>query len=266
MKISFANGRAVTLTAEGASYRQWDWGSEENRTAEVFTFSDDPGKLENGNTLCGESKAKYVVFFERHATLNLAVFSSDSPPRDINSSELCGTFSYETGPTGEGGTTSSPVQKPNQHDGSGTWSLQKSNNPLDDTETITISLNSKFGVSRNGDPIVFVGRCKSNKTEVFVDWRDYLGDDSRDVYSAWKNVTIRIGKSPARGQRWGISTDRKATFAPDWPGKLLRDLLDQDELILQTTPYGGNPTTAIFDVSGLRNVLGELATACGWHL
>lgn len=263
MTISFGNGRSVALTGEAASYRQWDWASDEKRTAEVFALSEDPGKLENGNTLCGESKAKYAVFFERDATLNLAVFSSESPPHDINSTELCGTFSYAAGPIGG---TSPPAEQPAQRDRHGAWSLNKSDNPLDDTKTVTVSLTSKSGVSRSGDPIVFVGRCKSNKTEVFVDWRDYLGDDSRDVYSAWKDVTVRIGKTLAQSQRWGISTDRKATFAPNWPGKLLKDLLDQEVLVLQTTPYGENPTTAIFEVSGLRNVLGELATTCGWRL
>lgn len=95
MSITFANGRSIKLTAEAASYRQWDWVSEAKRTAEVFALADDPGKLENGNSLCGDAQAKYAVFFEREATLNLAVFSSTNPPKDINSSSLCGTFSYE---------------------------------------------------------------------------------------------------------------------------------------------------------------------------
>lgn len=265
MEISFGDGRSVKLTSEAASHNQWDLVNDEKRTAEIFTFSDDPGKLENGNTLCGGSKAKYAVFFERDATLNLAVFSSQKPPQNINSTELCGTFSYEVEPISGVDATSPSNSKPAQSDGRGAWSVHNSGNSLDDTKTVTISLTSKSGVSRNGDPIVFIGRCKSNKTEVFVDWRDFLGDDSRDVYSAWKDVTIRIGKTPAKTQRWGISTDRKVTFAPDWPGTLLKELLDQEVLVLQTTPYGENPTTAIFDVSGLRNVLGELATTCGWR-
>jgi len=266
MKITFANGSSVDLKAESASYRQWDLVSDEKRTAEVFEFAVDPGKLENGNTLCGsDSSAKYAVFFERDDTLNLAIFGSETPPHDINSSGLCGTFSYEAGPESGADPTSEPGRTIAQLAPSGgAWRLRTSDNPLDDTKIVTVSLASKPGASRNGDPILFVGRCKSNKTEVFVDWGEYLGDDSRDVYAAWKNVTIRIGKAPARDERWGISTDRKATFAPNWPGKLLKDLLDQDRLVLQTTPYGENPTTAIFDVSGLRNVLGELAQTCGW--
>ena len=52
----------------------------------------------------------------------------------------------------------------------------------------------------------------------------------------------------------------------NWPGKLLKDLLEQEVLVLQTTPYGENPTKAIFAVSELRNVLGELAPTCGWRL
>lgn len=264
MKMTFANGVSVGLKAEAASYRHWDIGSEEKSTAEVFEIINDPGELENGNSLCGDRKPKYAVFSGSGSTLNLAVFGSETPPRDINSVGLCGTFSYDAGPVNDQATRSATVEMKNQSTDSREWHLQTTDNPIDDSKTVTLSLASKSGVSRAGKPIVFVGRCKSNKTEAFVDWGDYLGDDSSDVYSAWKDVIIRIGKSPAHSQRWGISTDRKATFALDWPGALLKDLLDQDRLVLQTTPYGENPTTAIFDVSGLRDVLGDLAKRCNW--
>jgi hypothetical protein len=54
--------------------------------------------------------------------------------------------------------------------------------------------------------------------------------------------------------------------APNWAGNLLKELLDEDRLVLQTIPYGEHPVTAIFDVSGVRGPLGELAETCNWSL
>lgn len=73
-----------------------------------------------------------------------------------------------------------------------------------------------------------------------------------------------VGTAEAREERWGVSTDRNSTFAPSWAGNLLKELLGVDRLVLQTIPYGQNPNTAIFDVLGLREVLGELAETCNW--
>jgi hypothetical protein len=111
MDMTFENGATVSLTSEGASWRNWDIAGSENQTAEVFRLSDDPGPLKNNNLLCGGEDPKrhvYVVFFEQRLfdeapSLNLAVFQSAEPPFDINSSGLCGTFTYEVGRRQTGG-------------------------------------------------------------------------------------------------------------------------------------------------------------------
>jgi hypothetical protein len=149
-------------------------------------------------------------------------------------------------------------------EGFGAWHVRAETNPIDDTQTVTLLLAAETGTSRSGAPVTFIARCKSNTTEAYVVWGDFLGDDSGDVYSEWKRVTVRIGAGQAREVRWGVSTDRNATFAPSWAGNLLKEILDEDRLVLQTVPYGENPNTAIFDVSGLRGVLGELAQTCNW--
>jgi hypothetical protein len=86
-------------------------------------------------------------------------------------------------------------------------------------------------------------------------------------------LTVRIGTGEAREERWGVSTDRNATFSPNWAGNLLKEILDvlkeildEDGLVLQTIPYGEHPVTAILDVSGVRGPLGELAETCNWSL
>jgi hypothetical protein len=273
MSLTFGNGAVVNLVSKGASWRAWDVGGQGKQTAEVFQLSDDPGPLENGNTLCGNEESEeelYAVFYEKSLfggdpTLTMAVFRSAEPPFDINSIGLCGTFTYEISATTEERTA--PVEPSTSADvdsGPGAWRVRTETNPIDDTKTVILSLAAESGTSRSGDPVVFIARCQSNKTEAYVVWGDYLGDDSSDVYSEWKKVIVRVGTGEAREERWGVSTDRKATFAPNWAGNLLKELLNEDSLVLQTIPYGENPNTAIFDVSGLSAVLGELARTCNW--
>lgn len=99
MTMTFGNGKKVELTSVGASWRHWDDADDKLVTAEVFKMSDDPGKLVNGNTLCGNS-ARFAVFHESLSfadawLLGMAVFDSKKPPHDISSAGLCGTFNYE---------------------------------------------------------------------------------------------------------------------------------------------------------------------------
>ncbi|WP_397542671.1 hypothetical protein [Roseovarius salis] len=271
MTMTFGNGAAVELTSEGAYWRTWELTGGKH-TAEVFKLSDSPGALRNGNTLCGGENTEenlYAVFYEQTlfdlpATLALAVFQSVKPPFDINSPGLCGTYTYNITTHDEAKSSNEIASSMAENAETGSWRVRKTVNPIDDTKTVTLSLEAEVGTSSYGEPITFVARCKSNKTEAYVIWGDYLGDDSGDIYSEWKNVTVRIGNDQAIQERWGVSTDRKATFAPDWAGNLLKQLLDEDRLVLQTIPYGENPNTAIFDISGFRSVLGELAGTCNW--
>jgi len=268
MTMTFENGAVAKLTSVKAMWRTWAYGEDRKQTAEVFRFAGDPGTLLHGNTLCGDIATGHKLyaaffegsFFDGSPSLNIAVFQSVEPPADINSTGLCGTFSYDA-------SAGLDVVEGSSEDiasGAGSWRVQSETNPIDDTETVTLSLVAESGTSRDGSPIVLIARCKSNKTELFVNWGDYLGDDSNDVYAEWKNVIVRIGSDEAQTERWGVSTDRQATFAPKWAGSMLKDLLTEKRLVLQVVPYAENPTTAVFNVSGLRMVLPELSNTCNW--
>ncbi|SEP83351.1 Type VI secretion system VasI, EvfG, VC_A0118 [Loktanella sp. DSM 29012] len=265
MSITFGNGTSVGLVSEGATWRPWSLDGEQKQTAEIFRLSNDHGPLQNGNTLCGEpnpAQDLYAVFFEdlsfdEDFLLHLAMFQSSDPPFDIHSPGLCGTYTYSV----DAELESAPA--PGSSTG-GDWRIQSDINPLDDTRTVTLLLTAEEGKSQSGDPVVLVARCQSNKTEVYAIWDDYLGDDSSDAYAEWKRVIVRVGQGEAREERWSLSTDKEATFAPEWPGAFLKELLDEERLVLQTTPYSENPITAVFGIAGLRDVLGELAQTCNW--
>lgn len=98
MTITFGNGKSAVLTSVGAFWREWNIVNREKVSAEVFRFDRDPGRLEQGNTLC-RGDARYIVFFEDSflgsLILGVNVYGSETVPKDINSPNLCGTFSFD---------------------------------------------------------------------------------------------------------------------------------------------------------------------------
>jgi type VI secretion system protein VasI len=159
---------------------------------------------------------------------------------------------------------SGPQQVTTSGGRSGSWQIQHDINPVDDSERVTMVLEANSGTSQWGNPVVFVARCQSNKTEAYIDWGEYLGDDSYDVYEDWKYVTIRIGEQKATKQQWGVSTDGEATFAPDWAGDLLKEMATANTFLAQTTPHSESPVTAIFDTGAMAAGLQLLAKTCNW--
>jgi type VI secretion system protein VasI len=147
----------------------------------------------------------------------------------------------------------------------GKWTVSRDKNPVDDSERVILRLEAESGTSRWNDPIVFIARCQSDDTEAYIVWSDYLGNDG-DFRNEYKNVTVRIGSEQASTQRWTVSTDSKATFAPDWAGGLLKQMAGSDKFIAQVTPYNENPRTAIFDTTGMAQAMEPLMEVCGWTL
>ena len=150
----------------------------------------------------------------------------------------------------------------------GKWLVEETSNPIDDTRTVMLLLTAEPNSSstRMGERPILVARCRSNTTELYINWGQYVGDDSSNVYDEWKYVTIRVGSNEAQRQRWGVSTSRDATFAPNWAGSLLREMTTDTTFVARTTPYGENPMTAIFDTTGLSEALLPLMDTCGWSL
>jgi len=138
----------------------------------------------------------------------------------------------------------------------GNWDIKIEKNPVDDTKTITAMLVAKHGKSKWAKPIVLILRCQSKQIYGFIIWDEYLGDDEKDVL-------IRIGTNTAVTQSWSSSNDHTATFIPE-PEKFIQNLLTANNLVAQVTPYNENSRTAIFNTTGLKNIIKPLAESCNW--
>jgi len=142
-------------------------------------------------------------------------------------------------------------------EGAGKWQVSVKTNPLDDTRTVPLVLLADSGKSTWGNPVALVLRCKSNKTEAYINWREYLGTKAR--------VTWRVGRDDAITRDWSLSTDSKATFYPDSDITFIQQLLNVDRLVVQITPFAESPVTAVFDLTGLKNVIDRLQDERGWE-
>ncbi|MDW2321305.1 type VI secretion system-associated protein TagO [Vibrio sp. 1159] len=139
--------------------------------------------------------------------------------------------------------------------GTGKWMVSEEVNPIDDSKTVTLVLDASSGKSKWNKKVYFIARCKSNKTDVYIGWNDYLGRDA--------SVLTRIGSNKAVTSKWSLSTDSQATFHRK-PISFLKSMEKADTLIAQTTPYNESPVTAIFDTAGLSNALIPLRKTCSW--
>lgn len=146
----------------------------------------------------------------------------------------------------------------------GDWMTNTDRDPIDDSAVVTATLIAESGQAKFGDPVTLVARCSSNKTELYAIWNEYVGDDSRSVYNEYKNVEVRVGDDPARTEQWGISTDKQATFANSAVA-LLKEMDGKEKLALRMTPYGENPITAIFNLTGFRGAVEPIANECDWE-
>lgn len=146
----------------------------------------------------------------------------------------------------------------------GKWQVDRTKNPVDDSETVIATLVADSGASSFGQPVILLVRCQSKTTEVFISWNDYLATDG-DFNSGYKNVLTRVGTEPASTSHWATSTDQKATFAPD-PTILLRKMAVYNSFVAQTTPYNESPVTAVFDTTGIRQAIAPVNEVCGWTL
>jgi hypothetical protein len=140
--------------------------------------------------------------------------------------------------------------------GKGSWQVQTETDPMDDSKKVYFLLRSEKGSSSYGSPIVLVIRYSGGNTELYINWRDYLADNSQ--------VTYRIGSGEPNTQQWQQSNDSTATFYPGNVPELLRKLRDVERFVARTIPYDEGPTTAVFDVSGLKQAAAPHMETLGW--
>jgi type VI secretion system protein VasI len=138
----------------------------------------------------------------------------------------------------------------------GSWKTSSKTDPLTDKTIHFARVEAQEGRGRNGDVVSLQVRCQDGTTEAYINWNSYLGMDQISVVS-------RIEKAQPVKSTWFISTDRKASFMPQ-PVTTLKKFIDANTYIVNLTPYGENPVTAIFDISNADEAFKDIRKACNW--
>jgi type VI secretion system protein VasI len=141
-------------------------------------------------------------------------------------------------------------------EGIGTWQVTRRNNPIDDTETVSMVVESTLGHSAFGKKPVLGIQCKSGQTQLVVIWYDYIAADRPDVVT-------RIGPGRAEKVSWYKSNTNNATILPSTTfASFVRRMLDAATMVAQVTPYSEPTITATFEITGLREAIKPLAEVC----
>lgn len=141
----------------------------------------------------------------------------------------------------------------------GRWIVIQSTNPLDDSTRVVALLRASEGAGGvSAEPITLTARCQSNSTEVYINWHDFLVDDEQ-------RVIYRFPPTDAVTESWEVDADNNSTSVRR-AIPFLRRMVESDRLVVQTTPYIKEPSTAIFDLTGAQAALEPIAEVCEWTL
>ena len=143
--------------------------------------------------------------------------------------------------------------------GTGQWEVNQEISPVDDSRNVYMRLEAEDeGYAAGSRPVLMV-RCTESKIDVLVhfDSRLSFGDDIE--------ILSRFDQYPARKDNWGLSTDRKAIFAPHsafWALKIER----AQKLFVRLTPAGASPIDATFNLAGSAEAMRPLRESCGFNV
>lgn len=119
------------------------------------------------------------------------------------------------------------------------WRSSVTTDPITDNKRIIFRVNSS-----NYESLWI--RQDGGKLEMFIAWNVDLGST--------REIIFRIDDRRPETKFWDISTNGQTTFYPDNPLSIIRTLLDGNQVTVRCTPQGKSPITAIFDITGLKNI------------
>ena len=132
----------------------------------------------------------------------------------------------------------------------GNWRSRFETDPITDNKKIFFRNTS----SQGNIPLLI--RWDGGKLEMLIGWGVALGST--------RDVTFRIDDKPAETLRWGISTDNEVSFYPGDPLPIVKSLLDAKQVTVRCTPQGKSPMTAIFDITGFKEIASKYNGDLRW--
>jgi hypothetical protein len=160
--------------------------------------------------------------------------------------------------------TPQPVKPPQAAPPTGRWVTRKSFSKMDDSKTVTLSLDANNSISawpsKTVTPTLLV-RCQEGKVDVYVRTGVNPMVESDNLDGA--TVLLRFDKEPATELVTGKSTDGEALFFLD-PKAMIPVMLEHRGMLLRFTPFNSPPQETSFSLRGLVVAIKPLYEACQW--
>jgi type VI secretion system protein VasI len=132
----------------------------------------------------------------------------------------------------------------------GNWRINIDRSPIDDSKTVTGSLDAGSLVKTNQyteRPMLII-RYKEGGLQAFIAFQSFLGTGTTDV-------TTRFGNDAPTTEAWSISTDHKKIFYPGESAAFVKKLNSSENLVVRVTPSSEGPVTFSFNATGLEAVM-----------
>lgn len=143
-------------------------------------------------------------------------------------------------------------------EGKGKWKVTINTSPVDDSKTVTASLDANESVktSLGEERPTLIVRFKEGKLSAYVYYGLYLGVDEIPV-------TLRFGSEKAVNEKWDMASSHKAVFVAGSVSQFLQNLKNSESFLIRLTPFGESPVTSTFSTEGVTSVVDSILGAAG---
>lgn len=128
----------------------------------------------------------------------------------------------------------------------GSWQIQESIHPMDDSVSISAVLPATEGKSDLDGPYLLVIRFQEKQLEIYVRWQESFIEISM---SNEVNIEHRIPPNKPNIEKWHLSDDGGATFSSD-PKELYEKMKTGERFIIRKD----KKEMAVFDLTGIDEV------------
>lgn len=139
------------------------------------------------------------------------------------------------------------------------WVIEKSISPLDDTTSISLTVNARETLQSYGNkkirPIFFVS-CDTVGSTVMFSTGQYFA-------RGYKQFVTRIGKGKANSLNWRMNKEGESAYLEGPRQAFIQALIDSDRLAIQYGSRTEPDKVLTFDLTGLNHESSELKAACG---
>lgn len=153
------------------------------------------------------------------------------------------------------------LQQPPAQDGP--WRVSESESPIDDSKTVTLSLDSTDEAHGWPDKKVrptLIIRHKEGRLEMYV--VTGLATHPEGGQMGRATATVRFDKAKALDVTMSTATSNDSLFfgRKNW----IRSVLRHQKMVFRFTPYNSSPQTVSFNLTGVDKAIPHLESAIGW--